>query len=455
MGKNEIIDLDNLLRYVLSEDAMESHASDLKASTNEKATNTNKKINIWFDRVLLNMYKFKNAQLDPLQNSDLIHVLRLSQPSTELNFKLFPKYYAFLRLKKNNGNSKIDGKPFGLRSGVDITGRMTTLNREITKSISDLKSSLKSAQNSVEYKRIIKNDYENTQLQNIPLGGIVADMKATKSSAAKFQNELNNFNQKIQHLEHIDETTERMCVFLNLVTHYYKFRISLLTVYLQRAKSSLKGTLRNIVDSKESQYATKRDTSLSKAKWSSKEFKPNEVEHLREVYQNALKASTYKEYKPYYDELTNALGIHGRIVRKIKFDVSSGKVKVYHVETNKEKINTGDRQLYHGVPAGVHVLKELIPAYCGKDGYLFPEPRIYFHLGVPLNRCSNKPDKDAGERSYSPRERITTVWKDNELGGTAVYIHRETPLPVKMIQLGRRDTMLDRDIKLRFNEIKK
>ena len=454
---DNIIDLDELFAYVLSDDALESDRSDnLKSSTNEKATNTNKRINIWYNNILLNMNKFKNAQLDPQQNSDLLHVLRLVQPATELNFGLFPKYYAFLKFKKDRGNASIDGKPFGLRSGADTTGRMTTLNREIVKSISDLKSSLKSAQNSVEYKRLVKNQYENTQLQNIPLGGIVADMKNAKASAAKFQNELNTFNQKLQKMHHIDETTEKMCVFLNLVTQYYKFRISLLTVYLQRAKASLKGTLRNITDSKESQYATKRDTSLSKAKWTTKEFnKPGHVAHLQDVYKKALSAPNYKAYKPLYEELTTALGIKGRIIRKLQFDVKGCKIKAYHVETNKEKIAVGDRQLYHGVPAGVHVLKELTPAYCGKDGYLYPEPRIYMHLGVPLNRCSNKPDKDAGERSYSPREKITTVWKDNELGGTAVYIHRETPLPVKLIQLGRRDTMIDRDIKLRFNEIQK
>lgn len=434
--------------------ATEGFVDDLKNSLATKATISGRHINTWYSKILLNVNHFKNAQLDEEQNKDLIKVLNMAQPRTELNFKLFPRYYEYLKMI-GNMEKRIDGKPFGLRSGTMIELRKTTLENEITKSIADVRGALKSAQESKEYKRIKRNKYSNDRMQNIPLSGIVSDMKKTKASAAVYQNHLDAFNKKIQEMEKIDKVTEKMAVFLNIVMSYYKFRISLLTVYFDHAKASLKGTIRNVVDSDEDQFKTSQNTQLDKAKWLTKKMKPEEVKHLQEVYHQALKAKPYSAYKPLYEELTVALGLKGKIIRKMKFEPDKGLIHAYWVNTNTQKINVGSQKLYHGVPGHVtKTLTSLRPSYCGIDGYMFPEPRIYFHIGVPLNRCSNKPDPAAGERSYTPTEPITTVWKDNELGGTAVYVQTTKNIPVKPVQLKRRDTILDKQIDKEFEKMK-
>ena len=449
---SQIDDITNFEFNFTDEDiATEGVVSDIKNAIIKKIQ-TSKSINKWYSDLLLNLNKFKNAQLDEEQNKDILTVLKIAQPRTELNFTLFNRYYSFLSLK-GNLNKRIDGKPFGMRSGPVIEGRMTTLENEITKSIEDIRACMKAAQESKEYKRIKKGKYENIRVQIIPLSNITDDMKNSKSSAASFQSHLEDFNRKIFKLDRIDRVTEKMIVFLNMVTSYYKFRISLLTIYLERAKGSLKGTLRNAIEKNEDQYKSKGSLTLNKAKWTTKKFDKETLKHLQETYQHALNTKSYQEYKPLYDEITKSLGLNGKIIRKLKFNFEKGTLSAYWVSTNTEKIQVGGRPLYHGVPA--HVTKTLTvlkPSYCGNDGYLFPEPRIYFHLGVPLNRCSNRSDPAAGEQSYTPVQPISTVWKDDELGGTAVYLTTTTPIKVKKVQLKRHTNFIEKKIDLSFNE---
>lgn len=434
--------------------ATEGFVDDLKNSLATKASISGRHINTWYSKILINVNHFKNAQLDEEQNKDLIKVLNMAQPRTELNFKLFPRYYEYLKMI-GNMEKRIDGKPFGLRSGPMIELRKTTLENEITKSIADVRGALKAAQESKEYKRIKSNKYTNDRMQNIPLSGIVNDMKQTKASAATYQKHLDAFTKRVQEMEKVDKVTEKMAVFLNSIMSYYKFRISLLTIYFDHAKASLKGTIRNMVDSDEAQYKTTSNTQLDKAKWLTKKMEPEKVKHLQEIYKQALQAKPYSAYKPLYEEITGALGLQGKIIRKLKFEPEKGLIHAYWVTTNTQKINVGSQKLYHGVPG--HVTKTLTylrPSYCGIDGYLFPEPRIYFHIGVPLNRCSNKPDPAAGEKSYTPTQPIQIVWKDNELGGTAVYYTTTKNVPVKPVQLKRRDTILDKQIDKEFEKLK-
>ena len=161
--------------------ATEGVISDIKNAIVKKIQ-TSKSINKWYSDLLLNLNKFKNAQLDEEQNRDILTVLKIAQPRTELNFTLFNRYYSFLSLK-GNLNKRIDGKPFGMRSGPVIEGRMTTLESEITKSIEDIRACMKAAQESKEYKRIKKGKYENIRVQNIPLGSIFSSPTSSKVPA--------------------------------------------------------------------------------------------------------------------------------------------------------------------------------------------------------------------------------------------------------------------------------
>jgi hypothetical protein len=117
-----------------------------------------RKIVTWFKNLLLNINYFKNAQLDEQLNKDLISVLQVSQPRTELNFNVLQKFYTnYSRFKPLN--TQIDGKYTGImyqnpRNPFDNSGRITDLQTEIEKSINDIDDATDAAKKSSEYERI-------------------------------------------------------------------------------------------------------------------------------------------------------------------------------------------------------------------------------------------------------------------------------------------------------------
>lgn len=418
-----------------------------------KSTRSPHKLHTWLSKMNSNLNVFRNAKLDPQQNKDLMQVLNMAQPRTELNFSIISRFYKQLSLTRQLDRT-IDGKAFGMRSGPDVAGRQTNLKNEIQKSIVDLKAALSSAQSSEQYKRLKSNSYKNEKMEFIPLSGISTDMKRTRENVSKYASLMDDFNKKIAGMKHIDETTKRMVVFLNYVNRYYSFRVSLLSMYFARAKASLRGTIRNVQTKGDQKYQTHDNTQLSKATWTTKLMKPSAAKELKENYEQALKAETYQKYKPYYDKVMNALGLHGQILRKLQVDTTLGKVKAYSVVTNVQKVNVGDKGLYHTAAAGVPHLTHLTPSYCGRDGYLFPEPRVYFHIGVPLNRCSNMIKEGSGETVYTPAGKITgTIWKDAELGGTAVYVTTTQDIPVKSIDAIAKQQKDSEDIDVDFKSL--
>ena len=89
---------------------------------------------------------------------------------------------------------------------------------------------------------------------------------------------------------------------------------------------------------------------------------------------------------------------------------------------------------------------------------LFPEPRVYVHIGVPLNRYGNKAvDEGSGlftreEIPYVVVDNITEVYRDPEMGKTASYIKTTKPIKVKKLDINKFNSDRDQNIDLSFSK---
>lgn len=412
-----------------------------------------KRIIVWFKNILLNVNYFKNAELDERMNKDLLTVLKLAQPRTEDNYKILVWYYNVF--KRGDLNRKFNGTAVGVAaSDVDMT--QTNLTDETNKSISDIDDSMNAAKNSEEYKRIEENKYADENLKLIPLSNIIPDMKKSQAACVQY----NGYVEKIENLlsgtNNPDGVTKRIIVLLNKVVSYYTFRINLLTKYFTKAKASLKGTLNNIKGKNNEDSKTKTTTKTGKAALKFT-VTPEKMRVIKEEYNACLHAEAYSEYKPHYDKLATMLKLQGANIEGIQF--SDNYVVVIAVKQKEGKIPVKGRTLYH-TSTGQTNLTELKPSFRTASGVLFPEPRVYVHIGVPLNRYGNTAvDEGPGFGIFRRREipyvvidSISEVYRDPEMGRTASYIKTDKPIKIKKLDVNKFNSNRDKNIDLSFSK---
>lgn len=446
--------MDNTLESFINFcDDMEIHSiategiKDIGKSIWESVKRIFRKIVTWFGNIIRNVNYFKNATLDSQLNKDLIEVLKIAQPKTELNFGWITYYYKLASMipKNENSDHKIAGDMMGEAKywGMSST---TTIEDQIKRSVYDIDECLTAAQNCDAKKRLDANEYKNSQTVTIPLGQINSDLKRCHSKSTSAENELSRIeNASTKLAEHTKgkELVTKAHIFYQKLSQFYKFRIELLSKFFNYAKASLKGLTNNIKDKHYKNNKLRTDFRPSnKVKFV---FKSNEVKEILNVYEKAKSAPTYKEYLPYYKTLSQKFKCNGAIsgIQKV-----SDNTIIASVNKEGEQYPLAGQSLYHHSYMSGNI-KQLEPRWSTPAGVLFPTPRVYFHVGVPLNRMSYKLSKDDDDKLYTPTIKIDKVYVDKELSRTACYVVTDKPIPVKHVEYSKWER--DKDIKLGFD----
>lgn len=393
----------------------------------------NKIIN-WIKNVMLNINYFKNAELNPQMNKDMITVLKLSQAHTESNFKILTSVYKILLTLHMNENHKIKGEEFGVApDNIFQRFSSTDLKTEMMKCSIDLDESIKQAKESDEYKRLIEDKYNEEQVEMIPLTHIVNELKRSNTEITNMQNNIN----KIEATTYTIKTdngrifSNAVIKFINDIISYYSFRISILGKYLEKAKASLSAFTSNIKDIFNRDNKVTSNYRFGMSKQVTRLKTKEQVQKIKELYENALSAKTYDEYKPYYNELIKLLKIpDGSIIQSLECDPDKFIVQFMFNKGNSDEVPISKSQnLYHG--SYIPDLKYLEPSWIGGGQVLFPTPRIYVHANVPLNRTSNL--VSGFGYAYKLKVNPSSAYVDKELGITAMWIPANKPIPVERI----------------------
>lgn len=390
--------------------------------------------------LLLNVNYFKNANMPEQMNKDLVQVLKISQPRTELNFKVITTWYGILSKFKAT-DKRVDGERFGVmyysqdRDNIKYYGS-TTLNDELDKSITEMDDALQAAQKSEAHARLQADKYDEKTNKPVPLNYIIPDMKKSRSGLAKFTGDLEKAENVTSGMKKVDPVSSKVLTFLKKVVTYYTFRVSTLSKYFSRAKASLKAFANN-VGNRDKENTSTRTTTKNKLTMPVI-IPPFKYKEVRSLYNQCLEAETYREYKPLYDKLCSIIHCQNQ---NIEGFAPTGELLV--CRNKHEKIPVEGRSLYH-TSGYMYEINELEPHFKTSTGVLFPEPRVYVHIGVPLDRYGAKmkttgPNGSlfyggSGTAQYIVKAKIPYVYKDPEMGRTAAYIVTDKPIPVERIK---------------------
>lgn len=386
------------------------------------------KIRKWFLNVLQNLNKFKHAVLDSVLNSDIVNVLKMSQPRTELNFKPIQMYYKlFSTLKKDNGkvNRFVVGEVY------EHQGFSEEFDDLIKRSTFDTTRAIDTAKKSKEYKRIQKNTYSYDNVTEIPLNNIQTDISkcnnmiiSMEKECAKIESISQNENQQQQSL------SSKMRIFLRAVISYCTFKIGVIGRYLRYAKLSIKGKL----SKKKIEVKTTHDLNYHIPKIKKSIDKDNYA-ILKNAIEKMKNAKSYEEYKPNYDILTKGLGIQNHVIKYIKCIDATCSIIIASVKDDGEELLTSNAKFYHS--SDNPTLKQLIPFFKSKSNTTFyPTPRIYLHLNTPANRLGSSiqnSESKGDTQLYEVAQKIPKCNVDRELGKSAVFVTTDKPIKIKKI----------------------
>ena len=391
-----------------------------------------KNISRWFKNLLLNINYFKNALLSAKMNADILTVMKMAQARTEKFFNILPELYKEMSRKTTIDNeTKIEGYKVGV-IGPTKEIRATTFNDQVHRLSTDIVNNIDAAKKSDAYKRLINNEYTD-EVKQIPLTNIIPDMKNCQANLNKMEDQITKF-QNIQIDEKNTEaakTINQLKVFMGHVIEYYNFRISILSKYFKAAKASLLGIRNNL---KESSAVNNRTTTSFRAKktFNVKVASEEMKDKIKQLYKDAMAAETYREYKPIYDEIVKLLKIKPYTIRRLDFSAPLTIGVTVIEESNSEIPLAKGQRLYHTSPNRFEV-EAIKPAWTASHGALYPNPRVYFHTTIPLDRHGNRADSEFGGNVYEIASPPDKIYADRELGLTAIYVVSEKPVPVKRV----------------------
>lgn len=446
--------LESFLNYCeLSEDynVADESFSELISSMKGKVQETSTKIKQWYYQVIPNADYFKEARLDPQMNKDLLYVLRVSQPRTDINFKAITSYYSYMNKHKDGTqtNQSLSVNTGGT-PGKDHT---TSLLHEVERSTIDIDESLKAAKKSQEYKRILSNKYSFSNKEKIPLGLIISDLKKSGSESAYFEGELKKLQSVMEKIKNpepgVSNITNRMNVFIHKIIEYYHFRINILQIYLKRAKTSLTDeTYKMNKNVKETEDNRTKSSTHRKGLMPMVKLKtPEQIQYVKDLYKRACDAETWEEYKPLYDELSKMLHCEGKNIEGLRF-LGLTVAGIVAGDSNPVEVPLAGRQLYHNSPNGN--ITELDARWKTPLPVLFPERRVYFHINFSTDRYGAKIAD--GSTVYTPVNPPQKAYRDPEMGRTAIYVVTDKPIKVKKVDFNKiKDNKLEK-IDLEFNK---
>lgn len=441
----------NYCDYTNEMEIADESFSDLVQSLKGKVQETSTKIKQWYYQVIPNADYFKEAKLDPQMNKDLIQVLRVSQPRTDINFRAITNYYSYMN--KHKDGTQTNQSLSVQTGGTPGKEHTTSLLHEVERSTIDIDESLKAAKKSMEYKRILSNKYSYSKREKIPLGIIISDLKKSGSDAAYFEGELKKLQQTMERIKNpepgVSNLTNRMNVFIHKIIEYYHFRISILQIYLKRAKTSLtEETYKMNKNVKENDENRTKSSTHRKGLMPMMKFKsPEQIQYVKDLYKRACDAETWEEYKPLYDELSKLLHCEGKNIEGLRF-VGLTVAGIVAGDDKPVEIPLGGRTLYHNSPNGE--IKQLDARWKTPLPVLFPERRVYFHMNFSTDRYGAKIKE--GSYVYTPVNPPKSAFRDPEMGRTAIYVATDKPIKVKKVDFNAvKDKKLEK-IDLEFNK---
>ena len=451
-----------------------------------------------FKRFMLNVNYFKNAELPKKQSDDLQFCLNLMKPRTldgiDKIIRMFNeevgKYHRATNQTVNTIAADRSGRNYagleklnqllaqaiqkmaGENSGMDFNSDMEF---ELGKTITEVNECMEALHNSDQYKRLTteENQYSDEDKVTIPMNNIITDMKDAQKGLSEITHQLSIAERGIKGLsesadQKVMEVQKKM---VNMVTtackkliEYYQERIKLLGIYFKSAKASLAALKNNL---KDKGYSVGANTKSAKLK-TSIGLSSQSLSELKDLMKAMGKNNKDRDWGAYRENFSKMIKIlHADPQDTIyipSVTVSGGSFVYYRLKNPYKKVEVSGKTLYHH-RYDTTGIKALYPSAClsgniGKANFLdallatmypdtfFPEPRVYCHLGVALDKASLEFGKQAGgSKGYlykviNSEQYSGNVYVDAEQAKTAVFIITENDIPVEEIDANEINTSI-------------
>lgn len=389
------------------------------------------KCGVFIKNMNVNINMFKTAKLPKQMSDDLQILLQNLCPRRDYINESFSKLVLAARLY-----TAVKGSNETLRDTIN----------EVKTSIQDVEATINDTQNSKEYKRLYRKEYDFSKLVEIPLSSIVIRTKKLNMQLASYKQKLNKAKSDLGTPQSTLETE-----ITNSLIHLYKKLIEnamiqcrLIRFYFKAAKASLEGTLKN--KDKNNQIIIQRDYKGNFKKqgqhtpYKKKPITPEQMEEFKEI-DNIIrecnnKIENYPKYKEALSRLCNILGVTNNKDMILLYDAPSKhegiiNFKIINDDSKSMKL-LETNVLYH--TSTNPDLKELDPHYVFQDGDFvrrcWATPRVYFAIGSPITRDRVMNDNIS---LYTPVEKYTECYTDNEMGGSAVFVNVTKPIKVRKL----------------------
>lgn len=326
------------------------------------------------------------------------------------------------------------------------------------KTFEDLDNSKKAVEESDEYKRYTAGEYQEGKEVSVPLTNIIPDMKDSRKSLTEceiYLEKIENKSDLVAKDDALQRSFNKITNLLKSLISYYQLRISLLSKFFTVAKASLNATIMNIKEMNNEDYMTRNANKNHDLVTPIIKIVPN-YEMVKEAYDNAIESNKNRDpngYVYWHDKLTSLLKISNNVVFNIlhlKRQGSSARVALITYDDVHNKVLVTGRNLYHvqkirnGKTGEMNpVLKELTPSGYSLGGIFYPKPRVYLHIGYPLDRAGKMigtflASKNPNDwRVYIVSENIPEVYNDTEMGRTACYVETTGGVPVKVLDYNK------------------
>lgn len=403
----------------------------------------------FFRNCIMNINMFKEAELPSQMNQDLQLICQNAAPKYQYTQNLA---FTTIRVVKT------------ARKGVNEIAVDAQIENQI---IPELEVASSSSENtyqeliqSDEYRRIKENQYDNNDLQKVPISNVTANMKKTTQQLITYEGYVGKLSvdADADYIPRIIRSLLRATsnLFSKACT-LYRVQINMYNIYFNKAKLALSAFKSNRKELKEKTIDVNREygygikdakDALKFEEDNDKETKKNMTKEqaVMPLIEQCISFNNdpdmFEEYIRIRNEICKILGVSPNCVIKFS-DALGDKLRFNALPERKKPFRLlSTTQIYHS--SVNDSLTELTGKYCFSfsslgsiQRCLFKDPRVYFSISKSIlaNGTDTQRAKELGiERyTYVPKQRITTVFKDPEfpLGG-ACYVPA-TSIPVVRI----------------------
>jgi len=420
-----------------------------------------KNINKIFKSISINIAIFKEIKVPKQMNSDIINCLKTAYPRTLIGMDTLIIYYNYLIENKKPIDYKVSDISLDRNVGLDAYTKPTTLEFEVDKSLVDLKETIKSYESMQEVKRLKECKYHDKDLEEIPTKIIITELNSSIKYVSDLEWELEKISSfKIDKSdENLVRVTNKMIQLCKEMIRFYTIRMNLLDQYMKFARFSLNGIFKYFQKYNKANYNLSPELNMNKA--TEVEIcitgDPNKTFYYLLIDLLRLnKEKKYKEYAESHKTVCEILKINQNSTfsiiqfRGVEDNPGSWKFHFIYYINDNSPIYVNNRPLYHH-STSEKTFSKLDPTAVGNwDRTFYPNPRVFLHLNVVLNKAGKKldlmvdvKDPETGKVSkeyyydirniYKVIDKIETVYRDPEMGVTGVYYVTEKPIKVKKI----------------------